>query len=500
MDPSLSFSFIRPSPIKVKVPGLPKVNFASGETASKLINSSLDKTEASYQNMRSVAVSLFTPLNEVLPSKLANIQKGVDALTSSVEVKLLTDPLLISLTGVITETNFIASDEAERTMWLYHMLAIMLGEVGPKLDPHSEAKGITTFQGEQVSFHTYGLFQQTAANWDNGIVRFKDSPQGKILATSGVIRGIANFSGVKLDHLLDPAAEFGSQYMTVYQVTPILGQLLGLKQSLAAQFTFNKQTGWAPKNILYKDSPNWEYLVKTYPLLVQNYYGGRQMLLSMMHINGIGFISLSRLGNHLSRVTIDVRSLAGLIGNTRLQSVISRISSTYDVTDKLARLMPLGDVTDPNETRGRNPSKPVLVSTTRKKPEHFKSGWGERTIKGKKKFHEGIDLAVYKVPVYAVASGRVLSASTVTGYGWIIKIVHPNNFQTWYAHLSKMDVKAGQQVQQGQKLGITGNSGPVGTTYHLHFEVHSAVGNHTDDVNPLDKTASPFDLDNLFKP
>lgn len=90
----------------------------------------------------------------------------------------------------------------------------------------------------------------------------------------------------------------------------------------------------------------------------------------------------------------------------------------------------------------------------------------------------GVDLAT-KVgsPVVATASGKVIIAKPTGyngGYGEMIVIAHKNNIQTLYAHLSNVNVKQGDTVEQGQVIGAVGNTGRS-TGSHLHIEVRGAV-------------------------
>jgi murein DD-endopeptidase MepM/ murein hydrolase activator NlpD len=68
-----------------------------------------------------------------------------------------------------------------------------------------------------------------------------------------------------------------------------------------------------------------------------------------------------------------------------------------------------------------------------------------------------------------VGLGVVESAGNMGGYGNAVVIRHNNGHSTVYAHLSKMLVKRGQSVAQGQTVGMVGATGWA-TGPHLHFE------------------------------
>lgn len=84
--------------------------------------------------------------------------------------------------------------------------------------------------------------------------------------------------------------------------------------------------------------------------------------------------------------------------------------------------------------------------------------------------HHGIDFAAPSgTPVRAVGDGSVEFAGTQNGYGNIVILKHGHNQETAYAHLSRIDVKVGQSIAQGQTLGAVGMTGWA-TGPHLHFE------------------------------
>ena len=101
------------------------------------------------------------------------------------------------------------------------------------------------------------------------------------------------------------------------------------------------------------------------------------------------------------------------------------------------------------------------------------SGFGMRIDPFDKRvsLHPGLD---YPVPegtlVRAAAGGVVDYAAMDAGYGNMVEIDHGNGYVTRYAHNSKVLVKDGQIVKQGQQIAISGDTGRS-TGSHVHFEV-----------------------------
>jgi murein DD-endopeptidase MepM/ murein hydrolase activator NlpD len=109
-------------------------------------------------------------------------------------------------------------------------------------------------------------------------------------------------------------------------------------------------------------------------------------------------------------------------------------------------------------------------------------GYGERTdpFSGEGARHTGVDIsAPIGTQVKAAADGIVTEAGWNGGYGRCVIIDHGNGYQTWYAHLSRLEVMVGQAIRQGEILGLVGMSGRS-TGPHLHYEVRI----HSTPVNP----------------
>jgi murein DD-endopeptidase MepM/ murein hydrolase activator NlpD len=98
-------------------------------------------------------------------------------------------------------------------------------------------------------------------------------------------------------------------------------------------------------------------------------------------------------------------------------------------------------------------------------------GWRKDPFTRLEKFHQGVDFqAPAGSEVRAASEGEVVFAGYDSGYGNTIVLQHPQGFQTRYAHLGTVSVKAGESVSSRQVLGVVGNTGHS-TGPHLHFEV-----------------------------
>jgi murein DD-endopeptidase MepM/ murein hydrolase activator NlpD len=86
------------------------------------------------------------------------------------------------------------------------------------------------------------------------------------------------------------------------------------------------------------------------------------------------------------------------------------------------------------------------------------------------KAHLGVDYAApIGTTVRSVGDGVVEFAGVQNGFGNVVKVKHPNQISTVYAHLSRINVRLGQSVAQGQDVGQVGMTGWA-TGPHLHFE------------------------------
>ena len=107
------------------------------------------------------------------------------------------------------------------------------------------------------------------------------------------------------------------------------------------------------------------------------------------------------------------------------------------------------------------------------KPYFISSGYGWRWGA----LHDANDITGtgHGSPIFAANNGVVTRAFYDNIGGYQIIIAHADDIYTWYAHLSRMNVKAGDVVTRGQKIGAMGCTGSACTGTHLHFAAYKGV-------------------------
>ncbi|MEL6390366.1 MAG: M23 family metallopeptidase [Bacteroidota bacterium] len=170
------------------------------------------------------------------------------------------------------------------------------------------------------------------------------------------------------------------------------------------------------------------------------------------------------------------------------------LSNTLAKAEKLKRkidiqtksLAELTDVAHMHEDRLASiPSiKPIQEDKLKYKVRHL-SGFGMRIhpVHKVRKMHEGIDFTAPEgTPIQATGNGVVVRVQSITtGYGKNVIIDHGYGFKSLYGHLKEIEVKVGQRVKKGERIGIVGQTG-TSTAPHCHYEVR--IDNVP--VNPID--------------
>lgn len=122
--------------------------------------------------------------------------------------------------------------------------------------------------------------------------------------------------------------------------------------------------------------------------------------------------------------------------------------------------------------KGTKPAPPRKGTGTYKRPcggiitcdYGWDADWG--------RYHYGVDFATKSgTPIKASDGGTVVETGWDSQFGYYVVIDHGANIKTKYAHCSKIYVKSGQKVYQGEKIAAVGSTG-LSTGPHCHFEVH----------------------------
>ena len=143
--------------------------------------------------------------------------------------------------------------------------------------------------------------------------------------------------------------------------------------------------------------------------------------------------------------------LCFLVCNCNVSKGEAPLFTLTKMSDKINRLFP-----DTSKSREFAPIKGKVISPFGYRGRHN---------------HTGTDIKLHKGDtVRAAFSGQVIKASRYSGYGNLVILKHPNNIETYYAHLSKCLVEDGKTVAAGDVIGLGGCTGRASTP-HLHFEV-----------------------------
>ncbi|TVQ91273.1 MAG: M23 family metallopeptidase [Bacteroidetes bacterium] len=165
------------------------------------------------------------------------------------------------------------------------------------------------------------------------------------------------------------------------------------------------------------------------------------------------------------------------------------ISSTKERFDQLSRRLYVQSVSYDEVFAMAKDKADMLASIPaivpiEKGTQRLVSGFGPRIhpIYKTLRPHTGVDFtAPTGTPVYAPGNGVVTTVERNRhGYGLMVVIDHGYGYETLYAHLSRFNVRVGQEVRRGEIIGFVGNTG-VSTAPHLHYEVIR----HGVKVNPI---------------
>ena len=112
-------------------------------------------------------------------------------------------------------------------------------------------------------------------------------------------------------------------------------------------------------------------------------------------------------------------------------------------------------------------------------------GWRTNPISGVRSFHDGVDVSMpVGTELYSPVSGKIRLAKSDSYGGKYIQVLASDGKGHWCLHLSEFKVKVGDLVQQGQLIGISGNTGQS-TSPHTHFGLQSNAAVWDSHIDPL---------------
>ena len=128
----------------------------------------------------------------------------------------------------------------------------------------------------------------------------------------------------------------------------------------------------------------------------------------------------------------------------------------------------------------------TTTDTTISIPQTKTLQWPLKTVSISQRFsygHPGMDLpAPLGTPIYPIADGVVVwTISLPWGYGNHVLVAHNSHITALYAHMSKVEVKAGDAVHQAKEIGQIGSTG-WSSGNHLHMEIYQ----DNVPINPLE--------------
>ena len=194
---------------------------------------------------------------------------------------------------------------------------------------------------------------------------------------------------------------------------------------------------------------------------------GQVLLIPPVH----GVVVVFKSGDTLDRLAtsygVDASDILGF-NHVRVQQLVPGTKLVIPVDPTLGPNLSNGEQADPTE-----PERflcPILGASIIQKfgPSNFAL---EPAYGGYLHFHSGIDLlAGYGTPIMAAAGGKVTATGSAAYFGTRVEVTDSYGLIEIYAHMEEVSVTVGQEVRQGQKVGLVGSTG-LSIGAHLHFQL-----------------------------
>lgn len=194
------------------------------------------------------------------------------------------------------------------------------------------------------------------------------------------------------------------------------------------------------------------------------------------------------LRRYLAAEATDLETLIGPLGGGGASGLSSDVDRLRASRDLLTGVTKRAGVID--RVKDEIPNRwPVVAGRGRVTLEF---GPAIHPITGSWYLHKGFDVADFTgTPVVAMAEGTVTKAEfDPYGYGNQVVIEHKYGFETSYAHMNRIDVREGQWVQAGQRIGTVGMTG-IATGTHVHVEL--SLGGQIIDPAPFIRLSNDFE-------
>ena len=200
---------------------------------------------------------------------------------------------------------------------------------------------------------------------------------------------------------------------------------------------------------------------------------------TLISMNGITNVRRLAAGT-----TLKIPNMDGVVHVVSKGDSLSALASRYDTT--------IVHIIDANDLSSQTirPGQTLFIPGARLSSYQLKKALGELVVwplsgrisspfgyrpnpfTGVRQFHSGLDIvAAIHTPIKASMAGRVAETGYSGLYGNFVILSHPEGYQTLYAHLDKILTRNGAYLDQGDTLGLLGNTG-YSTGPHLHFGVY----------------------------
>ena len=236
-----------------------------------------------------------------------------------------------------------------------------------------------------------------------------------------------------------------NENVTVSEVGVLLGDLWNEADAFRFLTTGSVKSTETPEPVLNVSS------TATYTYFEDINYGTRYIENSSMYADETELVSAGVYGKQ--KIVATVNTTNGVEDSREIVSSV-KISNPVD------EVMYLGTKPLPAREGTGTFAYPMTTYTITSR---FGMRWG--------RMHQGVDFAAPTgTKIYASDGGVVTFSGWKDGYGYVIMIDHGSLYSTVYAHCSKLLVETGEQVYQGQNIGLCGSTGNS-TGPHCHFEV-----------------------------